>query len=143
MWGSPGHGGMPGQPSGHSTQPPSALPPLPDGPGAEGSDQPHLRYASPAQEEAVHLLQHLPPALQLCRKWGHRWGWEGVGGTRQAPVRGILNNCPVSSSRAPGAWCLPARGLWATGAALASPPPRLACREAMPAWLCWICSAWG
>lgn len=41
---------------------------LTDGPGPEGSDQPHVWCTSAPQEETDHLLQHLPPALQLHGK---------------------------------------------------------------------------
>lgn len=46
----------------------SRFSPSSDGPGAEGSDQPHLWSSSGQDETADHLLQRLPDTLQLSGK---------------------------------------------------------------------------
>lgn len=110
--GSPARGAVPGRPLRRGTQPPSAFPPLPDGPGAEGGDQPHFRRARPAQEEAVHLLQHLPPALQLCGKRGRRARGAGRASGAHGAGAGASHDrgtarTPIAQAAAPWSSALP------------------------------------
>lgn len=89
---------------------------LADGPGAEGSDQPHVRGARAAQEEAVHFLQHLPPALQLCSKWYPR---------EHPMVQEVLGALPAGI---PILWAqaLPSLPRWLFLLRVVSSPPALA-----------------